>query len=90
MYDELPMRPLLNAVADLWDTIQTGYISSLRDLEDQDFMRSPNAGVRFLLEKSECLIPEAPLVKKYDVIRRLREALIADLLFNVHHHQAGP
>ena len=49
MYDELPMRPLLNALADLRDTIRTGCISSLSDLEDQDFMRSPNAGVRFLL-----------------------------------------
>ncbi|KAJ5592862.1 hypothetical protein N7537_009766 [Penicillium hordei] len=39
-------------------------------------MRGPKAGVRLLLEKSECLILEAPLVKKYDIIRRVRKALI--------------
>ncbi|KAJ6164244.1 Guanine-nucleotide dissociation stimulator CDC25 [Penicillium chermesinum] len=44
-----------------------------------DLMRGPIAGVRFLLEKSECLTREAPLVKRYDGLRRIRKALLSDL-----------
>ncbi|KAJ5579060.1 hypothetical protein N7450_007927 [Penicillium hetheringtonii] len=42
-------------------------------------MRGPIAGVRFLLERSECLTRESPLVKKYDGLRRIRKALLSDL-----------
>lgn len=78
-YDQLPMRPLLKALTDFWDIIRGGCGSSLKDFGNQDLMRGPIAGVRFLLEKSECLTREAPLVKKYDGLRRIRKALLSDL-----------
>ncbi|KAJ5570458.1 Guanine-nucleotide dissociation stimulator CDC25 [Penicillium hispanicum] len=78
-YDQLPMRPLLKALTDFWDIIRGGCGSSLKDFGNQDLMRGPIAGVRFLLEKSECLTREAPLVRKYDGLRRIRKALLSDL-----------
>ncbi|KAJ5712791.1 hypothetical protein N7493_009259 [Penicillium malachiteum] len=78
-YDQIPMRPLLKALTDFWDVIRGGCGSSLKDFGNQDLMRGPIAGVRFLLEKSECLTRESPLVKKYDGLRRIRKALLSDL-----------
>lgn len=63
-YDQLPMRPLLKALTDFWDIIRGGCGSSLKDFGNQDLMRGPIAGVRFLLvsisrmaNKSRCLTP---------------------------------
>ncbi|KAF5017959.1 hypothetical protein F66182_10081, partial [Fusarium sp. NRRL 66182] len=73
------MRPLLKALTDFWDIIRGGCGSFLRDFGNQDLMRGLIAGVRFLLEKAECLTREAPLVQRYDGLRRNRKALLADL-----------
>ncbi|KAN0085168.1 Ras guanine nucleotide exchange factor domain containing protein [Elaphomyces granulatus] len=78
-YDQIPMRPLLKALTDFWDIIRGGCGSSLQEFGNQDFMRGLIAGVRFLLEKSECLTREAYLVQRYDGLRRNRKALLADL-----------
>ncbi|CRG85493.1 Cell division control protein 25 [Talaromyces islandicus] len=78
-YDHLPMRPLLKALTDFWDIIRGGCGSSLRDFGNQDLMRGLIAGVRFLLEKSECLTRDSTLVQRYDGLRRNRKALLADL-----------
>ncbi|KAJ5907891.1 hypothetical protein N7495_000573 [Penicillium taxi] len=78
-YDQTPMRPLLKALTDFWDIIRGGCGSSLRDFGNQDLMRGLIAGVRFLLEKSECLTRESPLVKRFDGLRRIRKALLSDL-----------
>lgn len=51
-YDQLPMRPLLKALTDFWDIIRGGCGSSLKDFGNQDLMRGPIAGVRFLLVSS--------------------------------------
>ncbi|KAJ5446593.1 Guanine-nucleotide dissociation stimulator CDC25 [Penicillium cf. griseofulvum] len=78
-YDQLPMRPLLKALTDFWDIIRGGCGSSLKDFGNQDLMRGPIAGVRFLLEKSECLTRESPLIRRFDGLRRIRKALLSDL-----------
>ncbi|KAJ5529973.1 hypothetical protein N7527_003366 [Penicillium freii] len=78
-YDQLAMRPLLKALTDFWDIIRGGCGSSLKDFGNQDLMRGPIAGVRFLLEKSECLTRESSLVRRFDGLRRLRKALLSDL-----------
>ncbi|KAI9923980.1 hypothetical protein ASPWEDRAFT_167237 [Aspergillus wentii DTO 134E9] len=78
-YDQLPMRPLLKALTDFWDIIRGGCGSSLRDFCNQDLMRGLIAGVRFLLQKSECLTRECDLVRTHDGLRRNRKALLSDL-----------
>ncbi|PKY01916.1 ras GEF [Aspergillus campestris IBT 28561] len=78
-YDQLPMRPLLKALTDFWDIIRGGCGSPLTDFRNQDLVRGLIAGVRFLLEKSECLTRDSMLVRTQDALRRNRKALLADL-----------
>ena len=72
-YDQLPMRPLLKALTDFWDIIRGGCGSSLKDFGNQDLMRGPIAGVRFLLvsvlrmaKKSPCLTPFIGEIRVFD------------------------
>ncbi|KAL4929532.1 guanine nucleotide exchange factor [Aspergillus undulatus] len=78
-YDQVPMRPLLKALTDFWDIIRGGCGSPLMDFGNQDLVRGLIAGVRVLLEKSECLTRDSPLVKSQDGLRRNRKALLSDL-----------
>ncbi|KKK25083.1 Ras guanine-nucleotide exchange protein [Aspergillus rambellii] len=78
-YDQLPMRHLLKALTDFWDIIRGGCGTPLVDFGNQDLVRGLIAGVRFLLDKSECLTRDSPLVKSQDGLRRHRKALLADL-----------
>ncbi|KAL2833324.1 ras guanine nucleotide exchange factor domain-containing protein [Aspergillus cavernicola] len=78
-YDQVPMRPLLKALTDFWDIIRGGCGSPLMDFGNQDLVRGLIAGVRFLLEKSECLTRDSSLVKSQEGLRRNRKALLADL-----------
>ncbi|ODH21885.1 hypothetical protein ACO22_05606 [Paracoccidioides brasiliensis] len=78
-YDQLPMQPILKSLTDFWDTIRGGSASTLHQFSNQDYMRGLIAGVRFLLEKSECLTRDCQLVQKFDALRRNRKALLSDL-----------
>ncbi|KAL4811629.1 ras guanine nucleotide exchange factor domain-containing protein [Aspergillus spinulosporus] len=78
-YDQAPMRPLLKALTDFWDIIRGGCGSPLIDFGNQDLVRGLIAGVRFLLEKSECLTRDSYLVKTQEGLRRNRKALLSDL-----------
>ncbi|WEW55523.1 Ras guanine nucleotide exchange factor bud5 [Emydomyces testavorans] len=78
-YDQQLMRPLLKALMDFWDVIRAGSCATLHQFGNQDYMRGIIAGVRFLLEKSECLKREDDLVQKLVGLRRNRKALLSDL-----------
>ncbi|EFQ98828.1 cell division control protein 25 [Nannizzia gypsea CBS 118893] len=78
-YDPQQMHPLLKALMDFWDVIRGGNGSTLHQFSNQDYMRGMIAGVRFLLEKSECLTRDCRLVKRVDGLRRNRKALLSDL-----------
>ncbi|KXG45996.1 uncharacterized protein PGRI_048520 [Penicillium griseofulvum] len=80
VYDCPPMYSLLKAAADIFDSVPDTFGPPMKDFANQDFLRGANAGVRFLLEQSECLISEAPLVKRYDELRALRKDLLSNLL----------
>ncbi|PGH22907.1 hypothetical protein AJ80_02956 [Polytolypa hystricis UAMH7299] len=78
-YDQVAMRPLLKALTDFWDIIRGGCGNTLHQFANQDYMRGLIAGVRFLLEKSECLTRDCVLVQTFDGLRRNRKALLSDL-----------
>lgn len=78
-YEHIPMRPLLKALTEFWDVIRHGNDATLDVFLNQDYMRGLIAGVRFLLEKSDCLTRDSPIVKQHDSIRRARKALLSDL-----------
>ena len=78
-YDYVAMRPLLRALTEFWDIVRCGSDSNPNLFRNQDYMRGLVAGVRSLLERSECLTRDAPLVKVNDAIRRTRKSLLSDL-----------
>ncbi len=78
-YEHIAMRPLLKALTDFWDLIRSRNNPALDIFRNQDYMRGLIAGVRFLLEKSECLTRDSSIVKNHDNVRRARKALLSDL-----------
>ena len=59
--------------------MRTGSDSNLTVFQNKDYMRGLVAGVRYLLEKCDCLTRDAPNVRKYDTVRRTRKGLLSDL-----------
>lgn len=78
-YDYSAMRPLLRALTEFWDIVRCASDSNLNLFRNQDYMRGLVAGVRALLERSECLTRDATLVKENGYIRRTRKSLLSDL-----------
>ncbi|KIX00121.1 uncharacterized protein Z518_10258 [Rhinocladiella mackenziei CBS 650.93] len=78
-YDYAAMRPLLRALTEFWDIVRCGSDSNLNLFRSQDYMRGLVAGVRALLERSECLTRDSSLVKEHEGIRRTRKSLLSDL-----------
>lgn len=78
-YDYAPMRSLLRALTEFWDIIRGGSEDTIDFFRNHDYMRGMVAGVRVLLEKSDCLTRDSSNVKQHDSVRRIRKALLADL-----------
>ncbi|RAH84102.1 ras guanine-nucleotide exchange protein [Aspergillus japonicus CBS 114.51] len=78
-YDQQQMRPLLKALTDFWDIIRGGCRLAVNETGNQDLVRGLIAGVRYLLQKSECLTRDCMLVTNHDGLRRNRKGLLADL-----------
>lgn len=78
-YDHPYLRNLLNAMTQFWDLLGGSEDASLSTFVRQDYIRGLIAGVRFLLERADCLHREAPLVKQHVGVRRMRKGLLADL-----------
>ncbi|KAI9729883.1 MAG: hypothetical protein M1818_008323 [Claussenomyces sp. TS43310] len=78
-YDPESMRSLLKGLLNFWDLLRSGHTTDSELFGNQEFMRGLIAGVRHLLERSNCLTREAPSVKSSDGIRRSRKALLSDL-----------
>ncbi|KUJ06548.1 ras guanine-nucleotide exchange protein-like protein [Mollisia scopiformis] len=78
-YDPESMRNLLKALLNFWDLLRSGVISDSEVFGNQEFMRGIIAGVRYLLEKSNCLTRESHLIQSNEGLRRNRKALLSDL-----------
>ena len=78
-FDHPYMRNLLNAMTQFWDLLGANEDANLSAFVRQDYIRGLIAGVRYLLERADCLHREAPLVQKNTGIRRMRKGLLADL-----------
>ena len=82
-YEYAGMRPLLKALTEFWDLVRCATEKSMSFFRNQDYMRGLVAGVRALLERSDCLTRDCPLVKDHDGIRTTRKSLLSDLAFLV-------
>ncbi|TVY47765.1 Ras guanine nucleotide exchange factor A [Lachnellula occidentalis] len=73
------MQNLLMALLHFWDLLRSGVNIDNEVFGNQEFMRGIIAGVRYLLEKSNCLTRESTLVQSNEGLRRHRKALLSDL-----------
>ncbi|KAF2210420.1 hypothetical protein CERZMDRAFT_12155, partial [Cercospora zeae-maydis SCOH1-5] len=78
-YDHPYLRNLLNAMTQFWDLLGGGENASLSTFVRQDYIRGLIAGVRYLLERADCLHRDAPTVQHNAGVRRMRKGLLADL-----------
>lgn len=78
-YDHPHLRNLLNAMTQFWDLLGASEDATLSTFVRQDYIRGLIAGVRYLLERADCLHRDAPTVKKHVGTRRMRKGLLADL-----------
>jgi hypothetical protein len=78
-YDYTAMRPLLRALTEFWDIMRCSTDATLAIFQNKDYMRGLVAGVRYLLEKCDCLTRDSPNVRQHDGIRRTRKGLLSDL-----------
>ncbi|RMZ75953.1 hypothetical protein DV737_g5036, partial [Chaetothyriales sp. CBS 132003] len=78
-YDYVAMRPLLRSLTDFWDIVRMGSESNLAIFQTKDYMRGLVAGVRYLLERCDCLTRDSPNVCQHDAIRRTRKGVLSDL-----------
>ncbi|PSN63833.1 ras guanine-nucleotide exchange protein-like protein [Corynespora cassiicola Philippines] len=78
-YDHPTIRNLLNALTHLWDLVRDGENGDLLVFTKQDYVRGMIAGVRFFLEKTQCLTRDSSLILAHVGLRRMRKGLLGDL-----------
>ncbi|KXX78322.1 Ras guanine nucleotide exchange factor A [Madurella mycetomatis] len=78
-YDPEEMRSLLKALLNFWDLMRTTSINDSEMFGNQEFMKGIIAGVRYLLERTDCLTRESALVQRHDGVRRSRKSLLSEL-----------
>ncbi|PVI07785.1 ras guanine-nucleotide exchange protein Cdc25p [Periconia macrospinosa] len=78
-YDHPSIRTLLNALTNLWDLVRDGENGHLLVFTKQDYVRGMIGGVRFFLDKTQCLTRDSDLIVAHVGLRRMRKGLLGDL-----------
>lgn len=78
-YDHPAVRNLLNALTHLWDLVRDGENGDLLAFTRQDYVRGMIAGVRYFLERTDCLSRDSRLIVAHIGLRRMRKGLLGDL-----------
>ncbi|KAB5585618.1 ras guanine nucleotide exchange factor domain-containing protein [Coniochaeta sp. 2T2.1] len=78
-YEPDEMRNLLKALLNFWDLLRSAGINDGEIFGNQEFMKGIIGGVRFLLERADCLTRESLLVRRSDAVRRGRKSLLSEL-----------
>jgi hypothetical protein len=78
-YDHPAVRNLLNALTHLWDLVRDGENGDLLAFMKQDYVRGMIAGIRFFLERTDCLSRDSRLIVAHIGLRRMRKGLLGDL-----------
>ncbi|KAF2117610.1 ras guanine-nucleotide exchange protein Cdc25p [Lophiotrema nucula] len=78
-YDHPTIRSLLTALTHLWDLVRDGENGDLLVFTKQDYVRGMIAGVRFFLERTQCLTRDSALIIAHVGLRRMRKGLLGDL-----------
>ncbi|KAI1802323.1 ras GEF [Daldinia bambusicola] len=78
-YDPEEMRNLLNALLNFWDLLRSTATNDRDIFGNQEFMKGIIAGVRYLLERTNCLTRESATIQRSDLLRRGRKSLLSEL-----------
>ncbi|CAG9979149.1 unnamed protein product [Clonostachys byssicola] len=78
-YEPPEMRNLLKALLNFWDLLRSSSVNDSEIFGNQEFMKGMIAGVRFLLQRTNCLNRESPVIQRCDGIRRCRKSLMSEL-----------
>ncbi|KPM39139.1 hypothetical protein AK830_g7437 [Neonectria ditissima] len=78
-YDPDDMCSLLKALLNFWDLLRSTTVNDREIFGNQEFMKGIIAGVRFLLERTNCLNRESPFIQRNDSLRRCRKSLLSEL-----------
>ncbi|PHH53815.1 Cell division control protein 25 [Ceratocystis fimbriata CBS 114723] len=78
-YNPEYMRGLLAALLSFWDLLRSTSVKNEEIFGNQEFMKGIIAGVRYLLERTDCLTRESPTIQRNDYMRRGRKSLLAEL-----------
>ncbi|KAH6621568.1 ras guanine nucleotide exchange factor domain-containing protein [Chaetomium sp. MPI-SDFR-AT-0129] len=78
-YDPEEIRNLLKSLLNFWDLMRSTLVSDNEMFGNQEFMKGIIAGVRYLLERTQCLTRESPLVQRHEGLRRSRKSLLSEL-----------
>ncbi|KAK4062665.1 uncharacterized protein Triagg1_9783 [Trichoderma aggressivum f. europaeum] len=78
-YEPEEMRNLLKALLNFWDLLRITTIDEGHMFQSQDFMKGLIGGVRYLLERTQCLSRESPLIERCEPLRRCRKSLLSEL-----------
>ncbi|KAH8677665.1 ras guanine nucleotide exchange factor domain-containing protein [Xylariales sp. PMI_506] len=78
-YDPEEMRNLLQALLNFWDLLRSTATNDRDIFGNQEFMKGIIAGVRFLLERTNCLTRESNVIQRNEHLRRGRKTLLSEL-----------
>lgn len=78
-YDPEEMMNLLKALLNFWDLMRSTSVNDSEMFGNQEFMKGIIAGVRYLLERTNCLTRESAIVQRHDGLRRSRKSLLSEL-----------
>ncbi|CAN8104089.1 unnamed protein product [Discula destructiva] len=78
-YDPDEMRNLLKALLNFWDLLRSASVDDKEIFSNQEFMKGVIAGVRYLLERTNCLTRESAVVQRHEGLRKGRKSLLSEL-----------
>ncbi|KAL8770349.1 MAG: hypothetical protein Q9209_003985 [Squamulea sp. 1 TL-2023] len=78
-YNHESARVLLKALTKFWDLAKGSSVHGLEALANQDYVQGLVAGVRCLLERTNCLNRESSVIQSHRGLRRNRKALLSEL-----------
>ncbi|KAL9125922.1 MAG: hypothetical protein Q9217_004943 [Psora testacea] len=78
-YCNEPISSLLKALTVFWDLVKGSSKGDMTVFRNSEYVRGLVGGVRCLLERTQCLSRECPLVESHMGIRKNRRALLSDL-----------
>ncbi|TQV94073.1 Ras guanine-nucleotide exchange protein [Cordyceps javanica] len=78
-YEPDDLRALLKSLLNFWDLLRSTSVDDSELFRNQEFMKGIIAGVRFLLERTNCLNRESVIIQRNDSLRKCRKSLLAEL-----------